>query len=155
MNQIRRHETNISFLESSTQRFALLNEVFKVLAIKGIDPENLLEVLIKSCSGQVVFDFGNVLIQLEHSMLLDIYGKDRELAYKHIVEVAIALNNGFSERTISCKYTPKELDCFTRSCQKAKEPDMKQQSKNGKPNKAKSAIAKNKTPRKEKLPAKK
>jgi len=139
-----KHKFDLSFLESPTQRFALLSEVFKVLIAKGIDPEILLKSLLKSSSGEITFAFGNTLMQLERIAVLDIYGKFSEYSYRDLIEISISSNSELVEKTVSCKYSPKDLVSF-KVYQKTKKPASKRKKKQKEP-KTKDMLAKTQGP---------
>jgi len=98
-------------LEKPTNRFLLLNEVWSILAAKGLDPANLFKCLLKAYSGEVAFNFGNIIIQLEHLITLDIFYKEdeQEFTCQNAIKVSVATNNTLTEKVLTNKYRPEEL----------------------------------------------
>lgn len=135
MNQIRKRRIDLFSLENPPDRFLLLEEVCKILAAKGLDPANLFKSLLKTCDGELTFDFGNTLIQLEHVTMLDInYGpclKDKDFTCKNLIDVSISVSTEFSEKILTYSYRPTDLATLINfGYSKVKEPATQKQKKN-------------------------
>ena len=154
MNKIRKRRIDLFSLENPSDRFLLLDEVCNILAAKGLDPANLFKSLLKTCDGELTFDFGNTLITLEHTTALDVhYKKGKEdLTPIDIIEISISSNSELTEKILTYTYRPQELsNLINLTCQTAKTTAAPKQKKNKKEhNKTKSTIAKNNLTQKEK-----
>ncbi len=154
VNKIRKHRIDLFSLENPPDRFLLLDEVCNILAAKGLDSANLFKSLLKTCDGELTFNFGNTLIILEHTTALDVHYKKGKEDFTpiDIIEISISANSDLTEKILTYTYHPSELaNLINLACQKTKDPTAQKQKKNKKVhNKTKSTIAKNSLTQKEK-----
>jgi hypothetical protein len=127
VNQIKKRRIDLFSLENPPDRFLLLDEVCNILAAKDIDPANLFKSLLKTCEGELTFNFGNTLILLEHSTILDMHygpcGKENDnFTSEDIIEISISANSKLTEKILTYTYYPKELtNLINHNCLKTKE----------------------------------
>ncbi len=124
-------------LENPADRFLLLNEVWNILAAKGLDPANLFKCLLKAYSGEVAFNFGNIIIQLEHLITLNVLYKEdeQEFACQNVINITVATNSTLTDKILTHKYRPEELTTLSiLNHQKPKRSIHKSRRKNRKTN---------------------
>ncbi len=98
-------------LENSSDRFLLLDEICKILTAKGLNPAELLRILLKAFDGELTFSFGNMLIQLEHTKVPDPCSMKvtEDFTNQDIIEISISTTKGLTEKNLTHIYRPNEL----------------------------------------------
>jgi len=143
-------------LENPPERFILLDEICNILSTKGIDPANLFKSLLKTVDGELTFNFGNKLIQLEHTTAIDIKfvnGKDTEdLIRQDIIEISVSENSALTQKILTHAYRASELaNIVSLTSQKTKSVAHKKKKNKQVNSKTKKASAKNKPTPKNKI----
>jgi hypothetical protein len=102
--------SDILSLRHPSERFLVLNEVFDMLAAKGLQPANLFKSLLKAYSCELLFEFGTISIMLERKTIERYVSEEDEDNFgEDVIEISVNVERHRASKSITYQYRPNEL----------------------------------------------